>query len=315
MFGKFSETIGDKLAELWTTRALTPAFAFWLMGAFLAYRKLGGDDALATMFMHWPLLLQAAALIAAFIVVVASGQLVRSFGRPVIRLLEGYEPPGLGWLFAWVRGSSTKHWNRMSQRFKELADRYEKASSIERHEYARLHLELSTLWPANAEDLMPTRIGNMLRAAETRAAERYGLDLAVVWPAFWLVLPEEAQGRLVETQEMMIDAVTLMLWALLASVAWCPLSAWTPLALVVALIGYLRLRSATKGFAAAISACIDVYRLRLYAELRLPPPKGPAAERTTGLLVTQFVLEGLDDESVVFKEQAPTAANGGGTGQ
>ena len=164
MFGKFTETIGDKLAELWTTRALTPAFVFWLLGAFLGYRKLGGDGALATTFMHWPVLIQVAALVSAVVVVVASGQLVRSLARPFIRLLEGYELHGLGRLFALVRILNVKCWNRMLRRFKELADRYERAPATERQEYARLHLELSTRG-------LPTRTTSCRPASATCSAQ------------------------------------------------------------------------------------------------------------------------------------------------
>lgn len=47
--------------------------------------------------------------------------------------------------------------------------------------------------PAHANRLMPTRLGNVLRAAESGVEDKYGIDPVPCWPALWLVLPDETR--------------------------------------------------------------------------------------------------------------------------
>ena len=61
--------------------------------------------------------------------------------------------------------------------------------------YAQLESQLKR-FPTQPERMMPTRLGNVLRAAEGRSAAKYGLDSIICWPALWLVLPEAAKTEL-----------------------------------------------------------------------------------------------------------------------
>ncbi len=45
-------------------------------------------------------------------------------------------------------------------------------------------------YPPDPNDLLPTRLGNVLRAGERRAGERYGWDTVVAWPRLYVGLPE-----------------------------------------------------------------------------------------------------------------------------
>ena len=60
--------------------------------------------------------------------------------------------------------------------------------------YARL--ERRRRRPAAPDYFLPTRIGNILRAAERRPADKYGLDTITLWPHLRLPLPETTRQEL-----------------------------------------------------------------------------------------------------------------------
>jgi hypothetical protein len=43
---------------------------------------------------------------------------------------------------------------------------------------------------------MPTRFGDILRAAEFRPRDKYGLDTTVCWYPLWLLLPAEVKQEI-----------------------------------------------------------------------------------------------------------------------
>ena len=56
-------------------------------------------------------------------------------------------------------------------------------------------------YPADERDIMPTRLGNVLRAAELRPLERYGLDGVICWSRLWLTLTESVRGAIDQSRE------------------------------------------------------------------------------------------------------------------
>ncbi len=77
-----------------------------------------------------------------------------------------------------------------------------------------------------------TPIGNILRAAERRPADKYGLDTITVWPHLWLLLPEDNRQELRAARTSLDTAVAAATWGLLFCVftpftPWPSLSAWS----------------------------------------------------------------------------------------
>lgn len=64
-------------------------------------------------------------------------------------------------------------------------------------------------FPILREEVMPTRIGNTIRAGETRPWHWYGLDTVIVWPQLWLVLPQRVCGDVTTARRQLARFSTL----------------------------------------------------------------------------------------------------------
>ncbi|WP_053619408.1 hypothetical protein [Nocardiopsis sp. NRRL B-16309] len=128
------------------------------------------------------------------------------------------------------------------------------------------------------EPQRPTWCGDRLHAVAQRLDRDHDLDLAVVWPHLWLVLPDPVRAEITEARQGLGRAVALVAWGVLylGLVVW-----WLPAVLVFAVLcalGWWRTRSATEAYATLVEASV-----RLHA--------GDLAERVGvdygGLLTTQ----------------------------
>jgi hypothetical protein len=62
---------------------------------------------------------------------------------------------------------------------------------------------------------MPTRLGNLLRAAERKPLEKYGLDAIICWSRLWMLLPDAVKKDLQESRADLNNAARVWLWSLL----------------------------------------------------------------------------------------------------
>jgi len=62
---------------------------------------------------------------------------------------------------------------------------------------------------------MPTRLGNLLRAAERKPLEKYGLDAILCWSRLWMLLPDAVKKDLQESRADLNNAARVWLWSLL----------------------------------------------------------------------------------------------------
>jgi hypothetical protein len=98
--------------------------------------------------------------------------IIASQWRSVIRIYEGYWHKRIAWL---LRPGRAWHEKRMDQVF----DRGEAATQY--FEYPQEEDKL---------ELMPTRIGNILKSAELYAGYRYRADAIMVWPRLYHLFPD-----------------------------------------------------------------------------------------------------------------------------
>ncbi len=296
----FWQGLGDKLTDQWIAILLTPAFAFWL-GGFFAWLTSSGWNSLQTL-ETWLNQLTPVTLIVLLIVILlviaVSSNLVQLLNFAMLRGLEGYWPSWLEWLAElcqrWQRSSQDKKLNR----YNELEDK-EKRSPEEEKERQKLALKVR-LFPSNPDKRLPLPLGNILRAAEYRPGEKYGLDAIICWPRLWLLLPDATQKEIAAARAALNSAVLLFLWSLLFLI-WTMWAWWVPLvALVVAIVAYSWAMNAAKIHGDLLEAAFDLYRFALYEALRFPPPVDTSTEQKSGKQLTAYLFFGKAGGSVPF---------------
>jgi hypothetical protein len=303
MLTKFWETVGAKLAERWAAVAV-PTLLFWT-GGLLAMVRGGGADSVqqaAAWLNQQTGVVQTAALVAALAVAAASGLLVQQLTLPVLRVLEGYWPR---WstplrrrlIRRWSarRESLQQAWDKLAAKVHETS-----ASAEDRRNYVRLDQELRR-YPADSDRLMPTWVGNILRASESRPLDKYGLDAVKCWPHLWLLLPDETRQELIAARKALDTAATALLWGPLFLV-WTPWTLWSiPVGLAVAAAAQLWwVPDRAQVFGDLVEAAFDLHRSALYTALRWPLPSDPRAERGIGAQLTEYLWRGSDTSSPKF---------------
>ena len=238
---------------------------------------------------------QGIALLLAVVLVVV---LVLPAQVGLIRLLEGYwgsTPPAVK-LAKWRR---KRHGDRRDQLERDTHAPAGEPLDVERRRaMARAASALRARYP-RAADVLPTTLGNALRAAENRAGGRYGLDTVTVWPRLYAVLPERS-ARLVDDLREQLDLAANMCVAMLAlavssAVLLLPHGLWllVPIgALVVAWLAYRGACTAAIAHGEGLDMAFDLYRFDLLRTLHLPLPDTWEHERAANAELTAFFLQG-----------------------
>ena len=295
---KFWEGLTEGLGERWSAQELGSAFLFWFVGALAwAWHKTGFWQA------GWARLtaqVQGIQDPAVYIVLALSGLLLltvssvvaRWLQLPVLRLAEGYWPWPLRKarfkVAAWVGKRLAKREERW-QELDEVAP--ERRTAEKQAEDARLDAALAR-YPVDGRRLMPTPLGNILRAAEEHPQVRYGLVTGVCWPRLWLVLPEGAQKALGEARHELNGAARLLFWSIV-SLLWTVWAWWAVLvALALAAVAYWGMLQAAGAYGDLLRSAFDLHRFKLNEELRLPLPTTADHEEACGQQLSEYLFRG-----------------------
>ena len=297
MSAKFLEGVGNQLAERWVAELLTPAFVFWLGGAAVLIERIGWSTASAWLTEQLDEPAGIVGAIAVFGLVALSAFIVERFDLSILRFLEGY------WQRWWLRPLHPlrrQMIEREKERSRQIDRRWQKLSLIpaqartpkQKNEY--IHLDWQQQHLPLPENMMPTRLGNRLRAAESHSLERYGLDAIVCWPRLWLLLPEEIKKELQAARAELNAAARAWLWCLLFMI-WGGWIWWLALVgFVAAFFTYYGwIMTAASNYGELIKATFDLYRHLLYHALRWHLPADPIVERRVGQDLTRYLWRGL----------------------
>lgn len=140
---------------------------------------------------------------------------------------------------------------------------------------------------------MPTRLGNVLRAAERWPRDKYGLDALIVWPRLWLLLQQTTRKEIIDARARLDQAVIGLTWGVLI-VGWEAL-AWWPVLVAAAVAAFLYRRAvvAAERYGDLVEVAFDLERTELYRRLRIPLPTESENEPSEGVALTQYLWRGL----------------------
>jgi hypothetical protein len=137
------------------------------------------------------------------------------------KMLEGYRFPlsKLPWL-----------WRGERQRFQERNDSFQTLNDqwgaqgdafpqASRREWERLRRDLVKDFPLAANDHLPTRLGNSIRAFEVYSKEVYGADSIPLWLHLSAVIPADFQSGLDDARAQVNCAVNICFFALVIGIA------------------------------------------------------------------------------------------------
>ncbi|WP_394619436.1 hypothetical protein JNUCC0626_10150 [Lentzea sp. JNUCC 0626] len=309
MLTKFWEAAGGKLADRWLTVS-APAFLFWSGGVLAWAHSAGGwsgAEPVVAWLSHRPAVVQGGALLVALVLVAGSGVVVDRLSGPALRIAEGYWPGWVlkvWWRLARVAGKRTE---RRQRSWQALQRRIADEDPALRPEDFATYLRLDRAQRRQASvpyRRMPTRIGAILRAAESWPLDKYGLETTAVWPRLWLLLPELTRDELIAARRAVTGAVVAALWGLLFT-TFGALTPWAVLVgltvSVLALCVWLPPRA--QAFADLLEAAFDLHRSLLYQHLRWPLPANPAGEQESGRALTAYLWRGSDAAKPSFAKE------------
>jgi hypothetical protein len=240
-----------------------PAMLLWGGLGALVVTGLGWPAA-----VHWwlrqPGQFQAVLLVVALAGITFWAYLVAALVPAFIRVGEGYWPRWLSKLARWRR---RKHLARQATLKKDAAA------------FARWHAD----YPLRASSVMPTRLGNVLRAAEDHALDRYGINAIVVWPRLYLLLPDSFTAAMAAAKTPLdlmavIGALAVAFTVAGTTIAGVMLSWYVALAcaaggLLVTGLAYEGALQAARPYAQLIRAGFDVHRGLLLDAIGLRRPR------------------------------------------
>jgi len=241
----------------------------------------------------------------------------------LVQLMEGYWP-------AWFPASLARVGVWFETRRRErLRDRLTSspnlisttARTVARERAQNAESQLHQRFPSQ-DRLLPTALGNALRASEDSVGQRYGLQSVVIWPRLFHLLPDKVRSGMDDEVTQLDVSVRLTFTWTLAGVASAIVLAqnlpalmkhptWILVVLAVFSLARLSYQSAVESAIAQgvdLEVAIDLYRARVIDAMRLHPTDSLDAERRVFRELCELFQDPESTQNLVFD---PNARAGG----
>lgn len=225
--------------------------------------------------------------------------ILSSLLNKILRFYEGYWNFPLGrYIQAIGKKRHQANLKRLEKELDKYPDRYEKIS-------------LLYPLPIQYEQVMPTRLGNIMKNAELYPLDRYNIYSVIIWPRLYNLLPE----RFLQTIATARAALDFMLVMSMLSGAFAILvggylliigATWQLFlssflgGLLVAWLTYQSALSNAMVYAQQFKATFDLYRNELLKQMHLPLPRTPNDEKILWLEVSLFLYKNIKEKSELW---------------
>ena len=149
------------------------------------------------------------------------------------------------------------------------------------------------------DPLLPTGLGNALRAAEQRAGSRYAMDAVVLWPRLYPLVPDQQRAVLDDRRDQLDLAARLtatlgVTAAVTAGLLWRTWTWWwLPVALLtLSALSYRAAVAAAVAYGDSLRVTFDLYRFDLLTALHLPLPADNDDERKQNTALSTWLRQG-----------------------
>jgi hypothetical protein len=174
------------------------------------------------------------------------------------------------------------------------------AHASRRRDWKSARRSLYGEYSRSPKEVMPTRLGNVLRAAEYYPDDRYGADYLILWTRLAPLCPDsflENMNQFQAALDFLVVAVTGFSLLAVSTSLTAALTGHGALVFLLCLAGgfalahvaYLSAVAAAAELGEAMRASFDLYRNELLVRLRWPIPRDPEEERETWEAIGDFI--------------------------
>ncbi|GJD19200.1 hypothetical protein RIVM261_041560 [Rivularia sp. IAM M-261] len=336
------------LGRRFLTNAFFPSFLFW---ALIIVVAIAGQADFVNVLKEWNQLdiaLKALLIIGFFSLLIFFSVILSSNFNTILRFYEGYWNFPLGRLkksrkmwhesqlkqlelklqnFPQQKNDLDKKIAQIKQEIEIISQQQEKLKLKE--QLKKLEEQLKNLQynsetsyktiyqyyplPEQSKEVMPTRLGNILRNAELYSYNRYNIDAVLFWPRLYNLLPERFLETIAEAKSsldfMLVISALSGIFGLLSSVYLLIVKASGLLfitcfwgGLFLAWLTYKSAVGSALFYAQQIKTAFDLYRHELLKQMRLELPNTPLEEPELWKKIGELLYNNYRDKNLHYKD-------------
>lgn len=233
-----------------------------------------------------------------------------------LRIYEGYYLPSrlkkilVGLFFRPAHRIKTKHITKVQQAQRESPEDWQEIVGKHYNQAWVDYSDAELSSPIREEDLLPSKLGNVLRAAE-QYPYKYGITAGIgLWTRLAVLLPSEISNALEENNNNLLFLLNSSLLSYLSGFIFIGFGSYSIIAngllsksqnesLIIGIIWlalgyllYLLSIPVAKTLGLLIRSSFDLYRFDLLKQLNLPIPRTLSEEQRIWLKLSDFIVTG-----------------------